>query len=757
RLTDRPADREIQLTRRRLLLLIAALLAVPATLVSDSLIADGSNVSILAAGSVPLSVLVLLRLADLVRAKERKAARERIVREAGAALVAATTRTEMHGGALAAALALVEGLRDARVSVLHGSEEELTVVASGGSRADRARGVSVALASLPGPVVEAFSRHCSVVLEPMPALDLPPAANDPNVHDDGTPAGQEGPRSVLVVPLASRQAVRGALVATSERPLKDEVRRSLEALANQVSLALESAALTEQVFRRRHERRFRALVENSSALVSVVGADGRVSFVSPSAQRLLGVPEAALLGKHPFSRIHADDRYRACALLDRAWAVPGVCEPIEARFRYGEGDWRWFEVVVDNLLDEPEVAGIVIHARDITDRKVAQGRLEASEARFRSLVQHASDVVIVLDDDLRMTYLSPSVERVLGCSAERLTGSPWLDLVGPDDALQACDLTGDTVTRSSMELRFRRRDGSRLILDTTITDLRHDPAVRGIVLNGRDVTDRRSLEKQLHHQALHDSLTGLANRALFIDRLEHSLSRRAQRRGLVAALFVDLDEFKTVNDGLGSAAGDALLNLVATRLTGCLRSGDTAARLGGDEFAVLLEDIGDQSLVIRTAEQIQSALRAPFELDGREQRVTASIGIALDDGEAASAEALLRDADVAMHLAKSKGKDQYQVFEAGMRTALFERLRLKSEMSVGLDRQEFALRYQPVVSLSTGKLIGLEALLRWKHPARELLAPDSFISVAEETGYIVPLGRWVLDQACGQIQAWRSQ
>jgi diguanylate cyclase (GGDEF)-like protein/PAS domain S-box-containing protein len=386
--------------------------------------------------------------------------------------------------------------------------------------------------------------------------------------------------------------------------------------------------------------------------------------------------------------------------------------------------------------------------------------LRRSEERFRSLVRNSADVILICDAEGTITYESPAVEQVLGYDPAARVASAGFDIVHPADFDWAqamfADLVGKAGAEAEAEFRARHADGTYRWLQARIKNLLDDAAVGGIVVNYRDVTERRSLEDQLRYQAFHDTLTGLPNRALFMDRLDHALTRGRRDHSALGVLFLDLDDFKSVNDSLGHGAGDELLVGVAARLRRVLRESDTAARMGGDEFAVLLEDVGVDHSLAEVGERVLAALRETFIVQGQKVRISASAGAAVPGRGEQTAEEMLRHADVAMYAAKNQGKDRLVAFRPEIHLATIDRHQLRSEIHTALERDQFTLVYQPLIELAGGAIVGAEALLRWRHPTRGLLAPDSFVSLAEESGVIVPLGRWVLQEACRQAVAWRA-
>ena len=403
-------------------------------------------------------------------------------------------------------------------------------------------------------------------------------------------------------------------------------------------------------------------------------------------------------------------------------------------------------------------------------------QLAERDQLFQLITENAADMIAVVDSEGRRLYNSPAYERVLGYTAAELSASSSIDQIHPSDrerVLQAATKARATGEGQRLDYRMRHKDGTWRILESSASPIQntHGEIDRLVIVN-RDITERKRAEEKLAHSSFHDGLTDLPIRALFLDRLQHAVIRARRHSDYkFAILFVDIDEFKVVNDSLGHSAGDELLIQIAKRLAACFRETDTIgrsggsdsrpshdglARLGGDEFTVLLEDVFKPSDAIRVAHRIQEKLAAPFEIQGQRIVIAVSIGITSSSGSYAEAEEMLRDAEIAMYRAKRAGKARCEVFDPAMHSSAVRRLKLETDLRLGLERGELIVYYQPIVSLASGKIIGFEALSRWQRP-EGMVSPVDFIPVADETGLILPINKALLLEACTQLRSWQSQ
>jgi diguanylate cyclase (GGDEF)-like protein/PAS domain S-box-containing protein len=510
---------------------------------------------------------------------------------------------------------------------------------------------------------------------------------------------------------------------------------------------------------RHSARRFEALLQYASDIIIVVDERGLLQYVSPAFERILGKSREQYGPRPAFQLLHPDDLEKMRVNPSGDSSDPNVGWQTELRLEHANGSWLWFEATVTNHMSDPDVRGIVSNLHDITNRKRANEALMEAHERFRSAFENAPIGMLMADLDGVIIRANPALGRILGRTADELGGENVDTFTHPDDRkfskseMDRLLLDGSDGYR--IEKRYSHADGRDVWASLNVSCVR-DGEKRPLYFIGQieDVTESKALRERLAHAAIHDPLTSLPNRELFMDRLECSLRQATREQRQLAVMFLDVDRFKLINDTLGHDVGDQILCAVADRLNSVMRASDTLARFGGDEFTVLCSgDQGDDN-TLKMAQRLVETMGDPIILESGEIFVSLSVGIALSNGDRDSGATLLRNADVAMYQAKARGPSRIEIYEEGNEPHVTSRLRTSSELHRALERDEMELHYQPIVDLHTETLVGMEALVRWQHPTRGLLSPCEFIPLAEDIGFILPLGAWVLNEACRQLAAW---
>ncbi len=508
------------------------------------------------------------------------------------------------------------------------------------------------------------------------------------------------------------------------------------------------------------DARFSALIQKSTDITFVIDSKGNVVFASPSATDKLGYKNEEIINSPVLNLVNSEEDKRRVMKILVMLDKHNEIDPFEIEINTKNGQKKIFECVVNDFRDDDAIKGIVCNSRDVTDRKKAEENELKARELYESALENTPTGVALAYQDGSCFYANESLSSFLGCTQEDVNYRRLRDFIVEEDQFAFSEMW-NTLSRnfnevSNSELRFIHPDGRQRWGLISIRAVHDEDTFQYFVVQIEDTTERRNIAERLEYQAIHDPLTGLPNRLLFVDRLEVAL-QRSKRTGLgVTVLFLDLDRFKIVNDSLGHAAGDRLLIAASDRIKSSVRPNDTVARFGGDEFVILCEDISENRQVEEITKRLLENINRPILLEEGEVYVTASIGIATSLAGEESPETILRDADTAMYRAKDDGRNRSAIFDERTHARAVANLETGNGMFRALDQDEFRVRYQPIISLVSGRLAGFEALVYWEDPIKGHIGPNEFIALAEETGVIVPLGMKIFETACKTLHHWHQ-